>query len=438
MNISNVPTTFAVSGTNLYEIDSLGVPTLRGAAGTIAGTGDVSMSSNANNELVITNSVGAGWIWDNALLQSLSAVDIDFGDDATNVTFLDQYIIYGRKNTGQVFASELNDAKNWNALSFGTAESAPDNIVEVVAHNGHLWLFGEKTTEVFYNNAASPFAFARIGGAVMQDIGAIKGTIGSVDQSIIWLAQDNVVYKATGIQPARISTHAVEYRLKGRTGFRAWTYKDEGHAFFVLGSDQGAEVFDITTGFWHERSTFGVGRYRANNFVKAYGKLLVGDYALGIIYEMSLGIWTDGDDELQRVVISAPIQNNGARVPLSEVEVVFQRGVGQGEASYVPGNAVEPLLDELGEIILDVDGEAILANTVSPFPSASTDPDVILQVSVDGGHNFGNQKWGKVGAIGEYMERAKWNRLGSKRLRNLKLVYSANTPFTIYGGNLKG
>ena len=437
MNMSNVPTVFAVSGNDLYEVHEDGTSTLRGAAGTILGSGDVSMSSNANNEIVIGNSDGAAWVWDNALLQSLSTLDPDFGDDATNFTFLDQYTIYARKGTGQVFASDLNNMKSWNALSFATAESAPDNVVEVLGHNGQLWIFGEKTTEIFYNAATSPFAFARIGGAVMQDIGAIAGTISSVDQSAIWLAQNGTIYKASGIQPQRISTHAIEYRLKGRTGFRAWTYVAEGHAFYVLGSDQGAEVYDITTGFWHERTGYNVGRYRPNNHAKVYGKHLVGDYHLGIIYNMSLDNYADGSSPLQRVVISAPIYDNGKMVPLSSLEVMFENGVGLGQASYELGFTLETMLDEDGLVLLDEDGEALTADTITTAPTPENDPAVVMSISTDGGKTFGLQKWGRLGKAGENRKRAIWNRLGSKRKRNLKLVYTAATPYTIYGGTLK-
>lgn len=408
--MDNVRTAFAVSGNDLYEIDSSGTPTLRGTAGDILGVGDVSMASNAANELLIGNEDGIAWVWDNVDLERLSVIDTDFGDDATNFVFLDQYGIYARKGTGQVFASDLNNFKSWNPLSFATAESAPDNLIEVFVNNGQLWLGGEKTTEIFYNSGAAVFSFQKIGGAVMQDVGVIKGTITSVDQKAIWLAQNGTVYSATGIQPIRISTHAVEYRLKDRTGFRAWSYVDEGHAFYVLGSDQGAEIFDITTGYWHERTTYGVGRYRANNYVNAYGKHLVGDFNLGIIYDMSLNSYVDGAAVLQRIAITAPIENNQEFVPLSMVQVVFQAGVGLGQDAFPEGSGI---------------------------PNSGYDPEVIMQISKDGGITYGNQKWAKIGKAGENKKRARWTRLGSARSRNLKLIYSAPTSYTIIGSTLK-
>jgi len=398
MNISNASTLFVVSGTDLYEIDSAGVETLRGAAGFIAGSGDVFMSSNAADQLVIINSAGTGYIWDGTLLQSISALDPDFTDDATSLTFLDQYILYTKANTGQVYASDLNNAKSWNSLSFGTAESAPDNLVQCFAHAGNLWLIGERTMELYFNSAASPFAFARIGGAVLEDIGGVRGTFASVDQAMYGLGSDGNVYSFTGVQPTKISDHGVEFRIRGRTGARAWTYKDEGHAFYVLGFDTGnAEVYDAKTGLWHERSSFAAGRWRGDSYASVYGKHLVGDYQLGIVYEMNLANYTDGANALQRQAISFPIGDGVDDIEIPEIQVVFEHGVGltSGQGS---------------------------------------NPQVVMQFSKNGGKTWSNERWAGIGKIGEYMKRAVWRRFGMAKLRNFRLTYSEPTKFTIYGG----
>lgn len=387
---------FIVTGTDLYSVDSAGAGTLRGAAGTIAGTGFVSMASNAAGELVITNSAGTGWLWDGATLATVVSYDADFTDDATNLTFLDQYILYGKQGTGQVFASDLNNAKSWNALSFSTAEAAPDDIVEVFGAGGLLWLFGESTTEVYYNSGASPFAFERIGGAVLEDVGGTLNTAAKLDQSVYWRGSDGIVYRATGLQPQRISTHDIENRIRGWTNHYAFTYKDEGHAFYVLGADEGCVVYDAATDLWHERETFTVGRWRANSYVNVYGKHLVGDYLIGRIYEMSLENYSDGTVALQRRAIGPPDHRDGAATTSPGIQVHFEHGAGltSGQGS---------------------------------------DPQVVLDWSNDGGHTYGNQRQAAVGKIGEYRKRAVFRRTGRYRERVYRLTYTEPTKFTIYG-----
>lgn len=390
---------FIVTGTDLYSVASDGTGTLRGASGTIAGTGFVSMASNANGELVIVNSAGTGWVWDGSTLAALSSVDADFTDDATNVTFLDQYIIYGKQNTGQVYASDSNNAKSWNALSFATAESAPDDLVWVYGFAGNLWLFGGRTTEVFYNSGASPFAFGRISGAVFTDIGGVANTVADVNQALYWLAPDGVVYRAHGLQPERISTHEIESQIKAWTNHYAFAYKDEGHAFYVLGADEGCFVYDAATGLWHERETFTVGRWRAQNYVNLYGKHLVGDYVIGRIYDMSLDNYADGSNALQRRVVSPPIEKGGQLISFSQMQVHFEHGVGltSGQGS---------------------------------------DPQVILDWSDDGGKTWSNEHFAALGKIGEYLTRAIWRRMGSSRHRTYRLTYTEPTKYAIYGADL--
>ena len=386
---------FIVTGNDLYSVDSAGTGTLRGSAGTIAGTGRVSMTSNQAGELVVTNSTGTGWIWNGTTLSQISAGDADFTNDATNVTFLDQYILYGKQGTGQVYASDLNDATSWNALSFASAEAQDDDVVEVLASNGLLWVHGTDMTEVWYNAGTTPFAFARIGGAVFS-MGGTLHTAASLDQSIYWLGSDNIVYRATGLQPVRISTHEIEDRISGWTNHYGFAWKEKGHAFYLLGADEGCVVFDAATNLWHERLTYDLSRWRGNAYARAYSKNLVGVHVIGRIYEMSLTNYADGAAPLQRRVITPPIDLDGHRVSMSQGQVHFEmgRGLTTGQGS---------------------------------------DPQVIMDYSDDGGENFGNQRWGSIGKIGEYRKRAIWRRLGSFRERNFRFTYTDPTPYTIYG-----
>lgn len=399
MNMSNAETLFAVIGTDLYEIDSSGTETLRGAASTIAGTGFVFMASNANDELMIANSAGTAWLWDNSTLATVVSHDADFTNDATSLTFLDQYLIFTKANTGQVHAFDLNTGKSYNLLSFATAEASPDNVVQAYAFGGNLWVFGERTSEVWYNAATVPFPFARLGGVVFEDIGGVLNTVADVDNALHFLGSDGIVYAATQFQPQRISAHDIENRIRDWTNHYAFTYKDEGHAFYVLGSDQGCVVFDRTTGFWHERESFTVGRWRANSYAYVYGKHIVGDYLIGRLYEMSLSNYEDGANALQRRIISPPIGDGVSYMSIPFLQVHFEHGVGltSGQGS---------------------------------------DPQVIMDWSNDAGKTYGNEHWASIGKLGEYEARAIWRRTGLFRKRVYRMTYTDPTAFAVYGASL--
>jgi hypothetical protein len=44
-----------------------------------------------------------------------------------------------------------------------------------------------------------------------------------------------------------------------------------------------------------------------------------------------------------------------------------------------------------------------------------SDPQIMMQISRDGGHAWGAEVWASLGAIGQYRARAIWNRLGRSR-----------------------
>ena len=52
------------------------------------------------------------------------------------------------------------------------------------------------------------------------------------------------------------------------------------------------------------------------------------------------------------------------------------------------------------------------------------DPQAMLDWSDDGGHNWSNEHWTDIGAIGNYETRAIWRRLGSSRNRVFRLTIS--------------
>ena len=379
---------YAVSDTGLYSVDGNGNATLLGA---IPGAGAVHTADNGS-QLVLVRDNGDGYVWDGATLTQIT--DPDYSA-ASSCAFLNHYIVFGKKDSGQFFISDLLDAKTYDALDFATAETRPDDLVQVFAYNNTIWLFGERTTEVWWNTGNAAFPFERVSGGVIE-IGCVANSAATVDAAVYWLGDDGVVYTATGYQPKRISSHAIEYLIRDRTSPIAWAYKDEGHAFYVLGFDQGAVVFDAATGFWHERESFTVGRWRANSYARVYGKHLVGDFLFGRIYEMNLDNYSDGGNALQRRAISPPVHGDGERVALARAQVEFEHGVGltSGQGS---------------------------------------DPQVVLDWSDDGGKTWGNERWAAIGRIGEYRKRAVWRRLGQFRGRSFRLTYSEPTKFTIYG-----
>lgn len=101
-------------------------------------------------------------------------------------------------------------------LDFAEAESEPDELIEAVRVNDVMWLFGASSSEPWYPTGQtglgeSPFAPAQ-GRTVSQ--GILEGTAAVVRNTPIVVAEDGVVYAIGGGEPQRLSTNAIEERIR--------------------------------------------------------------------------------------------------------------------------------------------------------------------------------------------------------------------------------
>ena len=357
-------TFYVVSGTEVYAIDSAGSATL---IGSITGSGAASMDDNGT-ELVIVSG-GNGWVYNGSTLTAIA--DADF-PTVTSVTFLDGYHIFSKDSSGQFVISASYDPTSYDALDFATAEAEPDNLVRVLTDHQELWLFGEKTTEIWYNSGAAAFPFERISGAFIERGCAAVNSVAKMDNSVFWLGDDLVVYRAAEYTPQRVSTHPIEGAIATfatPSVAEGWTYIQDGHSFYVLTFEEATFVYDAASGLWHERQSYGQKRWRATCGTYAYSKTLVGDYDSGNIYELDLNTYQDNGGTILRTAISPPIHADTNRTTMSRFQVEVESGSGltTGQGS---------------------------------------DPQAMLSWSDDGGRTFGQEHWVSLGAIGAYKSAA--------------------------------
>ncbi len=328
---------FVVSATQLYELSSNGTATLRGT-----------LTSDATIVTMDENFTQMG-ICDGTDLYTLTyatntfakVTDTDFPGGST-VTYLDGYFIVNKPDSGEFYISALNDGTAWDALDFATAESSPDGLIRVFAALGQLWLFGEQTTEVWYNSADVDFPFDKVQGAKIETGCAAAHSVCSLDNSVFWLGRNKdgqgIVYRASGYSPQRISTHAIEYAINQSTDLsdiRAYTYQQDGHTFYCLtGGDLATTlVYDAATQLWHERANLETdGTYsthKASSCMYAFNKHIVGDKTNGNVYRMSLDITTDAGQEIRRQRVFTHLSNEAKRFRARELQIDFENSTQQ-------------------------------------------------------------------------------------------------------------
>lgn len=377
---------FVVSGTSLFRLSSNGDNI---NMGTIPGTAIVQMATNGTQIAILAGTESTDLYI--ATVSTLTQVtDTDY-PGATSVVFLDGYFIFTRTNTGQFFLSGSYDGTTFDALDFATAEGDPDNLVGAAVDHRELWLFGAKTIEVWYNSGAADFPFERLSGAFIERGTVALGSIAKLDNSLFWVGDDRVIYRADGYTPRRISTHAIENELSEYPGLGdlvSFAYTQNGHAFYVLKKPgKFTFVYDVATGLWHERESHNRDDYRVSTYETAFNRLLVGDDATGDIYALDPHFYTENGETFISRAAAPPLWAEGETATANTLILGFEPGVGltTGQGS---------------------------------------DPQAMLRWSDDGGRTWSSEKWRSIGPKGKYKQRAKWDRMGQFRMRVYEVAVS--------------
>jgi hypothetical protein len=108
------------------------------------------------------------------------------------------------------------------------------------------------------------------------------------------------------------------------------------------------------------------------------GKCYVTDYRDNRVYEFSASTYTDDTAAIIREVDTRHVFHDLNRMTISEIALDVETGVGLGTGQ-------------------------------------GSDPQIMLSISRDGGHTFGNELWETLGAIGAYLKQVVWRRLGRGR-----------------------
>lgn len=395
---------YVVSGSGFYRVSSTWTVTYKGF---VEGSGPVSMADNGT-QIFIAASPNS-YIYNTSTEVFAPIIDPDF-PGASVVDYLDGYFVFIEPDSQRVWVTALLDGASIDPLDFASAEGDPDNIVSMIVDHREVWLFGNNSTEVWYNAGLSDFPLVRIQGAFNELGCAARYSVAKMNNQIYWLGKDfrgqGIVYVANGYQGQRISTHAIEWQIQqygtmsDAVGF---TYQQDGHSFYVLTFPSAGKtwVYDASTGAWHERAGWTNGawtRHRVETQTFYNSEVLVGDYENGNVYAYDLDVYTD-NGQTQRWLRS-------------------WRALPTGENT----------LRRTAQHALQLDCET----GVGLVLGQGSDPEVMLRWSDDGGHTWSNEHWRSMGKIGEFGYRTIWRRLGmTMKIRDRVYEVSGTDPVKI-------
>jgi len=404
---------YVVSGDEFYRVSQNYTPTLLGTVDNTYGN-PVSIADNGSSLFLANIDTGYNYNYLTNTFQEI--VDGDF-PGAVTVDYLDGYFIFNKPGSNEIWYS--TDGLTID-VDFQLANSSPDGVNSLMVSGDEIWIFGNTSTEIWYNAGNPGFPFAPVPGSYSTTIGTASNyAVSKLDGSLFWLGQSAqgglMVYRSEGYTGKRISTHAVEWQMQqylptdvAAQVALSYSYQQGGHSFFVLvfPNEDTTWVYDASTQAWHERCGFANGefvRHRGNcqafwrNVL--YGNLtVIGDYENGNIYAFDLETYED-NGEIQKWLRSWRAlhtgQNNLTRTAHHSLQLDIEAGVG----------------------------------TVG-----TGDPEIMLRWSDDGGHTWSNELTHTmgIGSLGEYGTRVIWRRLGmTTKLRDRVYEISGTDPVKI-------
>lgn len=288
---------YGVSGQRIFKVSSAGTVTDLAAFAT---SGLVTMARNRkepNAQIAVCSSDGLVRVIANDVV---STPTLPSGSTFIAVAALDGYFIFVDAN-GEWFITAIDDT-TIDELDFAKAESNPDGLIRGAVRGRDLVLFGQRSIEFWQNTGATDFPFERtattsIGCYAAGSVREVTAVIGgNTADSIAFAATDSQgafigVYLLDGYGASKISTHAVDraIRLEGTNtaNIKSFTWAIDGHVFYCITGSTFSWAYDTVTGQWHERASSALSRWRINEAMTFAGKTIVGDYSLGLLYEMS-------------------------------------------------------------------------------------------------------------------------------------------------------
>lgn len=394
-----------------YEVHADGTVTNYAVTAPTSSTpylpGDVRPQMEASQTQILILSGGQGFVFDlrSNTLSAITAAGFPAG--AVKAGYLDGYFIVLEPNSQTFAISGLNNGLVWDALDFGDAEGEPGNVTTFVVDHRQIWFLSNSHGEIYYNSGDANFPLVRLEGAFMEQGCEAIDSAFKCDNTIFWLGGNRdgagIVWRANGYTPQRVSTYAIEALIQGFgdvSDCLGYCYQESGHTFArwdfpSANNGLGATLlYDVGEQLWHERGWWdsSIGDYRADlarYHMYVFGLHLVGDYRSGNIYVQSMDLATDAGNPIRRLRSAPDLANGGKWTFYGEFRLLTSVGLGL-DGGAVPGS----------------------------------DPQMILQISNDGGKTWGFDRARSLGKIGDYRTLVRWTPNGRSLNRAFRVVCS--------------
>lgn len=346
---------FGVSNGSLYQESA--------EIGAINGTGPISFGGWETN--VFVNAGQSIWSYDGATLEEISFPDTA---NVSKIVVAGSRIVAIRSGTGQFYWSDVLTT-TIDPLSFATAESSPDLLLDMVFIGDRLMLFGKETVETWPITGENDLPFAPLIGTVFPVGIKTTGCACNFSRSFAWITNYNEV--CVGDPDNIISEPELQVRIGESASVSLWTFYVDENEYLAVSLDNETWVFGARSQVWSKFSTLGLTNWAAKCYDGGY---------FGLRNSASLAIWSKDT----YVDLGGPIERSfRAWAPITagsmQISNIILR-TNPGTTPYLTGQYAEPIVE--------------------------------LRTSEDGGREWQPWQQTTLGLQGKYRTKTVWSSMG--------------------------
>lgn len=402
---------YTAHGSTVESVNNAFVSTkLNDASPLVTNAGRMSFATNEST-IVMTDGSN-GYTWDTVGLAFAQIASAMFASPQT-VTYQDGYYLasFSEAGTNKKRCQISADGTTWNALDYRAIDTTPGALIRTLSFQGEVHQFADKGIEFWAYTGDPTFPFQPVRGATLPIGLAARWSIGVGSGSLYFLGRDR---SASGVQVYQLSGHTIRsisspdvsdainnYRtLNDATGY---VVSLDEHDFYVLSFPAAGKTW-MYDGYasdilglpvWSELQSNN-GRHLSDLGFALVNQAYVTDYAAACLYRYDKNNYTDNGAAIRRELDTRHFFKDYDRVTVDELVIDMETGVGLA----------------VGQ---------------------GQDPQVMLQVSRDGGRTWGAEIWMSLGKVGAYLTRLSTRRLGTARDFVFKISMTDPVKFVITG-----
>lgn len=323
---------------------------------------------------------------------------------------------YDPNNSLKVLTKEVNSLEymfldNYGVQQYFNAEASSDNLQGIYSVGASLYLFGSKTIEIWQRGSGEYETWIR------QSYTA-NASNGLQAPYSVAICGSNLYYMGSGESYAKgilmvsgqtynkISPDWLDEKLLGETSDTAYAfaYAQGDHNWYVLQLTNLGEtwVYDLETKEWHQRCS---------------------------------RVLQSGEET--RWKVAKIIWFNGEFIAFANDGCMYKHSDDYWWEDYASSEERLPMVrHRQGAVVVDnnkpfIFNELAIECNVGTWADYKLQPDILLEVSKDGGNTFGNIRSCKMGRTGDYNHRVRFHNLGYNRLCVLRVTYSHPTSLEL-------